>query len=175
MLDSLLPYAPLGTLLSGLALLLGALVAAATLFVYHLRSREDSIYRDLCALYKRFWESNELAKVRRWIDSDAEFGVVSPALNVVNASPLPRPLEAHEASNIELIDRFCAIMMEAAFLREIGRNKKRRAHLDAMFLEHWLSKFSERAELLHYAKRYWPHLYGHIRRIQRRKPKNPAP
>lgn len=175
MLESLLPYAPLGSLLSGMALFLGALVAAATLFVFNLRSRNDLIYRDLSALYKRFWESDDLGKVRRWIDSDAEFAHLRTVLEIVNTSPLPRPLHTEEARNIELLDRFCAIMVEALFIREIGRNRRRRSLVDAMFLDHWLAKFASRPALFDYARNFWPHLFKHIKRRISSPAKSPAP
>lgn len=164
MLETIMKYPSLGGLIGGIALLCSAVVAGVTLVFFNLRSRQDLVYRDLSGLYKRFWESDEFAKVRRWIDSDSEFSKIRLAIDVVTGPTLMRPLTDKEAADIESIDRFCAILMEAFFLREIGASRSRRKLVDAMFLDHWVRKLDSRPELRGYIADYWPRLYNHMKK-----------
>lgn len=168
-------YAAIGPLLSGVALSIGSAIAATTLVYYNLRVRDDDLYDKVSKIYQRLWDDDKLFRVRRWIESDTEFLEIQPALSVLTAhsDTIHRPLTLIEAKNIDRLDRFCALMTEAYFLRSLGNNKRRKKFIDAMFLDYWMDRFVRRYELEAFIAKFWPELAGYYRNDRRpKKPKS---
>lgn len=170
MLSFLAEHKDAGPLASALALFMGATAALLTLAMFHLRAlsvtrqaRDDALLKILGDLYDRFWDTDDIHPIRRIIDSDKQYAAVGPVLQRINARPVTEHLSDKEALMIDAADKFCAIMLQAYFLRNAESDPRRRNLIDAMFLGHWMSAFMKRPDCALYVEQHWPALWDYYK------------
>jgi hypothetical protein len=73
---SLTAMAQISQILGGIALFMAAIAAWCTLFLYHRKNIELQWADGFRQIYADFWENDNVAKARRWIDNDSEYAVL---------------------------------------------------------------------------------------------------
>lgn len=156
-LEELLAHGPqVGPYLSGIGLLIGAAAAWTTYAFYHRRTIEDNWVSTFRALYAEFWNDKKMGVVRKYLSSEEEYGKLDVILTK-RLAVAENLLSSEENDILEILDRFCAMMVRILYF---GRRKMRphQAKLyDAVF-GYWKESIKKRKNVKAYIKKYWTSL-----------------
>lgn len=144
-----------------LATLVGAIIAGSlaffTFWMIGLHTRRLQWFQAFQAIYEAFWNNDETSKFREMLVSDSAW---EDWRSLIQKRLATDRNELSHDQNVELekLDRFCALLVRIAFLRDTSTRRWRRRLQDALFL-FWLERIKERQELLRYIELYWGPLY----------------
>lgn len=155
MLTTLVQVAPL---ISSIALIVGAIGAWATLIFVQRRTLEMQWVEAFRHIYSEFWKDESIANARRRIDNDHEFAPLQKTISRL-LSDGNVDMDSKDYELLEDLDKFCALLLRAAFFNKRRMTSVQRELWTAMFESYWVNRLYERPELKIYVERYWPSLY----------------
>jgi hypothetical protein len=157
--DILAKIAPIGPILSGFGVILGATIAGLTAFYFTRRQTEDAWVDRFRALYGEFWKEEPIIEVREWIVNERSYKSLEEILIRRNSTDL---CEVSHQDHVVLdkIDRFCSMLARIKSFDNTRIPIKHRPLLvkllDGAF---WVKKIKERDQLLIYVEKHWPELF----------------
>jgi hypothetical protein len=139
-----------GPLLSGFSLAAAAGAAWTTYIFFHRKTMEAEWIDSYRSLYAEFWKDKDIASVRGFITNDIAYADIKLILEKRLASD-SNTLDREENKQIELIDKFCALLIRVKLSESSQRLKK--PHRDP-----WIARVKTRPALRNYMNQYWPGL-----------------
>jgi hypothetical protein len=154
----------LGPVLSGISLLIGAIVAW---YVYFKFNRKDLYQRwvdSFRVLYEEFWSNEEMGTIRMWIVSDQLYSTnLEQVLIRRNGQPdNHNNLDANDNKVLNSLDRFCSLMVRAQSFASDRQNmrhltpEQRALWSKLLYTGFWAGR--GRTELEKYVAKQWPEL-----------------
>ncbi|MGO9846265.1 MAG: hypothetical protein ACLPKT_06585 [Methylocella sp.] len=149
---------PLGPLLSGIGLCLGATAAWVTYAFYYRRTMNTAWLERYRTLYAEFWKDPRMGDVRTLISSEVEYEKVAKILGERLKTDKKR-LNADDNRILEQIDYFCSVFMRIRFIDRGKMTREQRILWNTTFGNYWAKKIGERKELSAYINKYWPNVH----------------
>ncbi|MCB1471242.1 MAG: hypothetical protein KDK08_29660 [Rhizobiaceae bacterium] len=141
----------IGSILSGVALLLVAAAAWRTYFKFSKITLFDNWINRQSSVYDEFWNVETNFRVRWYIISDIGYRELVPVL-IKRLSHEELTLEEYE--KIEALDRFIMPMARFRYFDSETNFAERRALWDRFF-GLWIKEIRKRKELSKYIEQYW--------------------
>jgi len=145
-----------GPLLSGFSLAAAAIAAWTTYVFYHRKTLDAAWIESYRLLYAEFWKDKDIASVRNFITNDVAYTEIEPILDK-RLSTDSNTLDHEENEKIELIDKFCALLIRVK-LSESGLKKPQRDLWNETYRDPWIERVKTRTALRNYMTKYWPGL-----------------
>jgi len=152
----------LGPLLGGASLAAGAVATWVTYFFYHRKTVQAAWIESYRLLYAEFWKDEGIAAVRNLIANDVAYALIEPILEE-RLKTDSNKLSAEENEMIELIDRFCALLIRIKFFESRRLSKTQRALWNETYRDYWIARVKTRKALRAYMDRFWPGLRSVLR------------
>jgi hypothetical protein len=152
----------LGPLLGGVSLAAGAVATWVTYFFYHRKTVHAAWIESYRLLYAEFWKDKDIAIVRNLIANDVAYAAVEPILEE-RLKTDSNQLSVEENEMIELIDRFCALLVRIKFFEGRGLSKTQQALWNETYRDYWIVHVKTRIALRKYMDRFWPGLQSLLR------------
>lgn len=147
----------LGPLLSGTALLIAAVASWVTYAFYHRRTIQSAWIESYRLLYAEFWKDEKIAMVRHMITDDVTYTATEPIL-LARLKTDSNQLSEQDNQTLELIDRFCALLIRIRFFENQQVTKKQRELWNETYRNTWIAVIRRRRALASYIYRFWPSL-----------------
>ena len=110
-------------------------------------------------LHREFWNDQEIARVRAWLCCDEAYErEVRPVLQKRAVGQV----SADEYKLLEVLDRFCALMVRAVFMQTSLATARQKEMFKRMGYRWWLKKLMERPDIATYVERNWENLHPQI-------------
>jgi hypothetical protein len=155
----------IGPYLSAFGILLGAAAAWTTYWFFHRRTSAATWLDTFRKLYKEFWKSDEMAKMRKYLASEEEYAKLEAILTKRLASQL-NTVSSEDNDVLDLVDRFCALMIRILSFGEVSTAPRQRALYQPVF-NYWVTTILGRKQLMAYIERYWSPLLTRLERANR--------
>lgn len=153
-----------GPFLSGISLLLAAIVAWVVYFTFNRKDLYQRWVDSFRVLYREFWNDEEMSKVRMWLVSDRLYSDhLQQVLRERNTQPDDHNnLERTENEALNSVDRFLALMVRAqSFASDIQNMRHltpaQRALWDKLLRRRFWDE-PNREDLKRYVEKHWEEL-----------------
>ena len=147
----------LGPLLGGVSLAAGAAATWVTYLFYHRKTVQAAWIESYRLLYAEFWKDEGIAKVRNLISNDIAYAAVEPILEK-RLKTDSNQLGNDENEMIELVDKFCALLIRIKFFESQWLTPTQRALWNETYRDYWITRVKKRKALRDYIDRFWPGL-----------------
>jgi hypothetical protein len=110
------------------------------------------------SLYAEFWKDKDITSVRNFITNDVAYSDIKPILEK-RLTADTNTLDREENKKIELIDKFCALLIRVKLSESSQRLKKPQLDLwNETYRDPWIARVKTRPALQNYMNKYWPGL-----------------
>ncbi len=164
-LTELIAFGPqIGPFLSGIGLIFTA-GAAWTTYLFYYRKTTDTNWLDTFRkLYEEYWKSDEMARMRKYLASEDEYAKLE-AILIKRLADATNKLDTHENDILELVDRFCALMIRILSFGEVSTKPRQKSLYNPLF-NYWIVTIKKRRQLMLYLENCWEPLHARLQRIK---------
>lgn len=126
---------------------------------YTRKTKEESWLVTYRELHKEFWTDEKMAKVRAWLCCDDAY---KNELKPILAKRLDGQILSADYETLDLLDRFCAVMLRVAHMDAASRSKQQIAAYRQLGYFQWMYIMKRRPEVVDYLKLHWEHLHDKV-------------
>lgn len=113
-------------------------------------------------LHKDFWSDADMARTRTWLCcTDAYERELRPVL-VKKLSSVPDSVLASDYSLLEVLDKFCALMVRVVYIQESVMSTKQEMIFKRLGYHWWIHQACRRPEVSAYIQKNWENLSDYI-------------
>lgn len=149
-------------LVTAFGIVLTASAGWVTYFFYHRKTLNENWGTVFRALYAEYWNSDDMAKMRKCIASEEEYAQLEVILRK-RLSSVTNLMSSDENDVLEKVDKFCALMIRIISFGERDMDRQQRDLYDPLFT-YWTDAVIKRDALMKYIALYWESLDQRLRK-----------